>query len=381
MSDLSSAPVVKILLALILSLTSPCWSQVAPDQILKSLEKSLSTRAANFPPANGKALEGAPRTAALLDLRFLLEMEKTLRELSNDPAALQEKVEIEELSRSEQKRTIELRAEANQYRAASLVDPTAKGPRSNPVDKLRKAFERKARKPLLEISKARKSLNREYDRNIPNDRAIDELEEEIATFEKDLAVLRTAFFGNVPDQGFEATLETFGGGPASPLIKKVITARDQVITALRLDPKAVAKDGEVKKGEVGGIRVRSSNLGVVLDNSSSMQPHLPELRKEINNGFPGSHFREVYGCALTWQAGTTTLGQREHVLLAMEDLIIVKRADAIYWFSDLRDPVSPSGLERLRDLLKRSGALFYVSSVDQKPDDDLEDLVTKFRKK
>lgn len=122
-------------------------------------------------------------------------------------------------------------------------------------------------------------------------------------------------------------------------------------------------------------------MGVVLDNSSSMQPHLPELRKQIDNGFPGSHFREVYGCALTWRANPVTLGKRDHVLLAMEDLIIVKKTDALYWFSDLRDPVSPAGLEKLGELLKQSGSLLYVSSVDQKPDGDLEDLITEFKKK
>lgn len=372
---------MKNLIALLLILTSQAWSQDPPEQILNSLDQALAIRKANFPKANGKALEGADRTAALLDLRYLLEMEGVLRELNYDAAALKQQIKIEELSNSEQKRTIDLRADANAYRAAKLIKPTTKGPRSNPVDKLRAAFERKARKPLMEISKARKTLNREYDRNSPNDRTIDKLEAGIDSLEKRVNILRSAFFGNLPDKGFEAALETFGKGPASPLIEKVITARDQVITALRLDPKALAKNDEVKNGEVGGIQVRSSNLGVVLDNSASMQPHLPKLREQIDKGFPGSHFREVYGCALTWHAGLTTLTKRDHVLLAMEDLIIVKQADALYWFSDLRDPVSPDGLDRLDKLLKRSGALFYVSSVDQKPDDELEDLITEFRKK
>jgi len=133
------------------------------------------------------------------------------------------------------------------------------------------------------------------------------------------------------------------------------------------------KSRRIKKGNVGGIQIRSSNLGVILDNSSSMQPHIPELRKEINSGFPGSHFREIYGCSLTWRAGPTTL--------AMEDLIIVKQTDALYWFSDLRDPQAEAGLVHLGELLQRSGALFYVASVDQKPENELEDLITEFKKK
>ena len=103
-------------------------------------------------------------------------------------------------------------------------------------------------------------------------------------------------------------------------------------------------------------------------------------KKEIDKNFPGSHYREIYGCALTWKAAPKALGQREQVILSMEDLIIVKKTDAIYWFSDLRDAQTASGLARLSELLSRSGAAFYVSSVDQKPKDELEPLVTKFSK-
>ncbi len=143
------------------------------------------------------------------------------------------------------------------------------------------------------------------------------------------------------------------------------------------------KSPDVNLATEPDIKVVRNKSGAqqVLDNSSSMQPHLPQLRKEIDSGFPGSHFREVYGCALTWRAGPTKLGKRDLVMLAMEDLIIVKGTDALYWFSDLRDPQSEAGLFRLGDLLQRSGTLFYVASVDQKPDDELEDLITEFKKK
>ena len=101
--------------------------------------------------------------------------------------------------------------------------------------------------------------------------------------------MRPASPSKVPTgKGFEAPLESFGEGPVTSFIKKTLDSRDQILAALRPDPKAPATDGEVKKGEVGGIKVRSSNLGVVLDNSSSMQPHLPELRKQIDTSFPGS---------------------------------------------------------------------------------------------
>ena len=84
----------------------------------------------------------------------------------------------------------------------------------------------------------------------------------------------------------------------------------------------------------------------------------------------------------TSRAGPTKPGsKRDLVMLAMEDLIIVKQTDALYWFSDLRDPQTEAGLVHLGDLLQRSGALFYVASVDQKPENELEDLITEFKKK
>lgn len=372
---------MKHALILFFAALAPLMADRSPAEILSDLEKSFAKRSAKFPKADEDALEGDDRTAPLLHFRYLMEMEAILRELLNDEAELKKQVDHEDFSNSEKNRVLEMRADANDYRAAAISSSDFRESRTSPVDKLRKAYERKAKKSLTEISKNRKLVNKEYDRTRPDERRIGQLEAEISQAEQALSGIQIAFFGSVPVKGFEPPFPTDASGPAAKLLKKVITARDQLLTTLRLDPKAVAKDGKMKKGDVGGIQVRSSNLGVVLDNSSSMQPHLPELRKEIDKGFPGSHFREVYGCALTWKPGPTTLTKRNHVLLAMEDLIIVKKTDALYWFSDLRDPQSEAALFRLSELLQRSGALLYVASVDRKPEDELEDLITEFRKK
>lgn len=369
-------------LTLIFVILTPLFAAESPANLTSALEKSLTKRSAAFPKADVGALEGDDRTAPLLHLRYLLEMEAIVHELLNDETELKQQVEHEDFSGSEKERILEMRAEAAEHRTSSLIAVGFKEPRSSPVAKLHKAYERKAKRSLTEISKNRKLLNRELDRNRPDERRVKKVEEEIDKAEKVLSKIQIAFFGKTPRKGFEAPLPEGASGPAADLLTKVISARDQLLKTLRLDPKqAKAKDGDVKKGDVGGIQVRSSNLGVILDNSSSMQPHIPGLRKEIDSGFPESHYREVYGCALTWRAGPTTLTKREFVMLAMEDLIIVKKTDALYWFSDLRDPQSGPALFRLSELLQRSGALFYVSSVDQKPEDELEDLITEFKKK
>jgi len=374
---------MKIALSLIIALTTSLFAKFEPSDVPGALQKSFTIRSINFPKADADALDGDNRIKALLDLRYLMEMEGILRELLHDPATLRKQVDFADFSGSEKTRIIEMRADAVAYRAESLVTTDFKEPRSSPIKKLLKAFERKAKKPLSEISRNQKSLNQELERNRPDERRVNRLEAGIDANEEILAKIQIAFFGGVPVRGFEAPFEGKPGGEVASLLVKIIAARDQLLKTLRLDPKKkAAPDSEEKKeGMVGGIQVRSSNLGVLLDNSSSMQAHIPKLRKEIDKGFPGSHYRECYGCALTWQASPEAPGKRDFVLLHMEDLIIVKKTDALYWFSDLRDVQSEAGLTRLGELLQRSGALFYVSSVDQKPKDDLEELITVFRKK
>jgi hypothetical protein len=374
---------MKIVLALVCTLITSLFAKIEPAELPGALQKSFTSRAADFPKADADALEGDNRIKALLDLRYLIELEGILRELLHDPATLKKQVDLEDFSSSEKTRIIEMRAEAVAHRAESLVTHDFKEPRSNPIEKLYKIFERKAKRPLSEISRNQKSLNQELERNRPDERRIDRLEAGIETNEKILAKIQTAFFGGVPVRGFEAPFKGKEEGEVASLLVKIIAARDQLLNTLRLDPKRkAAPDSEEKKeGTIGGIQVRSSKLGVLLDNSSSMQPHIPELRKEIDSGFPDSVYRECYGCALIWQAAPPNVGKRDLVLLHLEDLIIVKKTDGLYWFSDLRDPQTEVGLARLAELLERSGALFYVSSVDQKPNDELEELITGFSKK
>jgi len=111
-----------------------------------------------------------------------------------------------------------------------------------------------------------------------------------------------------------------------------------------------------------------------------MNRHLGKLRKEIDQDFPGSLYREVVGCFLTWEPNSTALGVFDRVMLAVEDLLIVEEVDALYWFSDLQDPQSSAAIVRLGELLQRSGAYFYVSSVDKRPGDELKKLITEFKK-
>ena len=375
-----SVEIMRLHTLLLVLIITPIWAKTDPAELLESLEKSFEARAAKLPEFDEKGLQAGDRLKALLDLRYLTVLESILANLNHSEEGLKKQIEIEALSSSEQKRTLEMRQDVVEYRAQSLASEKFKEPRTNPIDKLKKAYDREARKPTMDLAKALKSRDQELDRTSFNERRVDELSAQIKKHQADLVALKIAFFGDAIGKSFETPAEDYAEGPSLELLKKVITARDELLKTLRVDLQAVAQNKEEREGEVAGLHIKSTNLGVVLDNSSSMTPHLEALRKEINTNFPGSHFREIYGCALTWTAAPKALGQRDQVILSMEDLVIVKKTDALYWFSDLRDAQSATGLSRVTELLDRSGAALYVSSVDKKPSDELEPLVAKFSK-
>ncbi|MCX8239633.1 MAG: hypothetical protein OSB05_12500 [Akkermansiaceae bacterium] len=89
-------------------------------------------------------------------------MEGILRELRHDGATLKKQVEVEDFSGSEKSRLIELRAEAVEHQTHSLVTKGFNEPRTSPVKKLNKAYERKSKKPLSEISQNQKRKRRRH---------------------------------------------------------------------------------------------------------------------------------------------------------------------------------------------------------------------------
>ncbi len=67
-----------------------------------------------------------------------------------------------------------------------------------------------------------------------------------------------------------------------------------------------AEEKAMRSGTVYETAINSRNLGVILDNSPSMNPYLEKVRTEINREFSGSHFVEVNGCEL-WHNGGSCL--------------------------------------------------------------------------
>lgn len=327
-------------------------------------------------PAIPKPLEGQDRVPALNHLRLLLEMETFLRELRLDEKTRSKQVNIDTLSSFEKKRLLDLRNDALLEKITLLIDPPRR-PSLRAQEKLQSRFESASKKALSKKSKALKALDKIYSRDFVDKDEKEAQRKLIAEAQTELEELRLAYFGtSATAEGFEQPFEGINPGPAEDLLSKVIKARDLVLKDLRVKNAGIKKnqDGETE-AVISGITVRSENLGVLLDRSGSMTPYLQPLRDEIAKDFPTAHFRECVGCALDWSPGG-----REQVLLFMEDLVIVEKVDAIYWFSDLRDPITPAGLFRLSELRNRGKTRLFALSVDREPPRELEEQIDSFSK-
>jgi hypothetical protein len=194
------------------------------------------------------------------------------------------------------------------------------------------------------------------------------------------------------------------------------------------------KDAEEISEKLYGTEVKSKKLGVILDNSGSMNSYLPALRKEISQKFPNAKFVEIYGNFINRSGGKYLVSinpaqrlvkkplaqnfadckkschhwyylkcskgenpfqkkwfaqsipaKRFHFwmtefqfcnLLAMEALVYHHKVDAIYWFTDLKDNLR-KGLPSLENLVKKTNVKLYIHTVDKKPISPLRSLIKK----
>lgn len=244
-------------------------------------------------------------------------------------------------------------------------------------------YERRTRSFLRDIVRTNKALEKEENSRLPSEKTIEELEEKIEELEENVIKTRLLVYGGGDGNGFERSAPE-GKAAGSVLLAKIVAERDRLLKALRAGGEE-GGENEVKRGQVGNTYLVSANLGVVLDVSGSMKPHIEKLKVEISKTFSGPRYREVVGCNLIgsqlWEYEKSRRGSsRPDTLTVIEELCVVHKVDTIFWFCDLKDEVAPAGIRRLRQLLLRSGAKFYVKSVDQKPDRSLEPLITEFER-
>lgn len=352
------------------------------DQSFQAAHKKYTANQANL----NKPILGANRVPHLRYLRYLIELEDILRQLRGDEATIESQTNIDAFSSSEQRRVRDLRKDALEERILLVIDPPKREASYRDQEKLAKFLAGETKTPLAKIERARKTLGRILSADRVDEDDEKEQDEIIEEAQKALVEIRIACLGSAASlKGFENPFESTAPGAAEALLEEIIEARDLVLADLREkeagDAAPAENDSQGKKEAViAGINVQSENLGVLLDNSSSMTSYLASLRKEITGDFPAAHFRECYGCHLNWNLKLVDPNKYSQVLLFMEDLVIVEKVDALYWFSDLHDPTSAIALQRLANLKQRGNTILYALSVDRAPNRDLEPLVDSFSK-
>lgn len=354
------------------------------------ITKSLEEGKANL-PKDAKAEDLLPdksplRNSTLFHLRYLTHLERTLRMTVIDQETRRVQLKSELLPSGEDRRIVKMWKELEAERFLQLAPP--------PVDKKRRRrrgdddsaeaelngrFGSRAKSLLRKLEVSEERLDTALSRDRQDERLIGKLEKEITVFEAQVEEMRLAYFGDSSTDSFESPFEPAGDAPAEKLLTDVIKSRDALLRVLRGE-EPLKQEGEKKKANIGEMFIESQNLGVILDVSSSMTNFIKPLKEEIAKEFSNPHYREVPGCRMDWSL--IPIGAKpDGSMLAMEDLLIVLKADTIFWFSDLNDGESPQALARLQWLLDISNANFYVNSVGKKPSRGLEPLVTEFRKK
>ena len=175
------------------------------------------------------------------------------------------------------------------------------------------------------------------------------------------------------------------------------------------------KAGEMKEdvtneAELYGTKIKSANLGVVLDNSNSMAAFLPKLREEIGTKFKNSHFVEIYGSILnlgfneditknlwfylTPQKGENPFlkkwycpeypsknihyfvaGLEQDNLSAIAALAMERKVDTIYWFTDMKDKGYDNAEKALGIILTKHNVKLYVHTLSQMPRTSVRNII------
>ena len=170
-----------------------------------------------------------------------------------------------------------------------------------------------------------------------------------------------------------------------------------------------AGDGAEKEGRIFDSTLTAARLAVVLDSSDSMAPYLAKLREEISRDFPHAYFVEVDGCSMRGSATCPwffsaptawanpfsperyipkipTLGERPHssfiswtrsATSALDSMVDLMRADAIYWFCDFDDPTDDAVIRQFARKVMDKKVKFYVHTLDRRTPELLATLAEK----
>ena len=324
-------------------------------------------------------------------LRFLLMLEDDLRLLAAPEDKVDESIAADEFSTQEKRKVASLRQEIREAERERIQEELKEGRGMHSEEKIEKSilrdemsldsiYDRNVSKLKREIEKAQRTVSKEQDEDDPDEERIEELEKQLEKWEEEIAATHRYVYGFELGAGFEREADASDSSAAGKFLAELVAERDKVLKVLRGED--AGGEGEKKGGMVGGSFLYSSNLGVVLDVSGSMTPHIEKLKKEIANTFAAPRYREIKGCRLSGRpaAGLSLPSlSASDTMLVVEDLVAAGRVDTVYWFCDLRDGYDLAAIRRLRQLLRRGGSAFHVKSMAMRPERELKPLIDDFQ--
>jgi hypothetical protein len=369
--------------------------------IRKVLEESASWRTRL---ARAGAIEPIDQRSAHFALVRMLKLENNLTTLAtpSDAGGIDALVSATGLSRTVAQRAVKLRqdiinGDQAKIRSELKVDAGANerneaGRRSrnapDPGDAdeklfkmeldLDKLYESSARKIRRDIATAEKALKSKRSATFRSDDEISRLSGNLDDLKASLDRMFEAFYGFQRGGLLAVPALASVEGPVGDLMREIHAQRTEVEKFL-FEGQLNAEASEKEEGMIGGYSVYSANLGVVLDISGSMTSHIDPLKKEIEKSFPDALYREITGCSLRLSATDRhVVTSRMGTMDVIEELILVRRVDTIYWFCDLQDEQTVAALRYLRFLLKSCDVAFHVKSVGKSPSPLLAPLITEF---
>lgn len=390
---------MKALLYLFLIFGSSLFAAEVPAAAWSALGKRFAEVREDYQRAE-KSYDGDSKSdveklekEALAYLRSLLAYESAVRLLANPKDEVSGLDQIREFSSQERKSIQKLRQEirdADRERVLEALedDVDLAGDEKTAAailkDELRldSYFRSNTRKLESEISKLERELGKVMMKTKRDDPKRQKVKDEIEKTKEQVSSIHAGVFGFSFGGGFREPYDDFLKGEAASLLKDLVGERERVFAYLKGE-QPEGGEGEGKTGTVGGSFLYATDLGVVLDVSGSMTPHLEELREEIESYFEAPRYREVVGCNLNCchfehlrtDRNTTTWA----TMSVVEDLIAVRGVDTVYWFSDLQDAQDSMSLRRLWKLLKRGGTRLHVKSLGKEPSREFEDLIYDFQ--
>jgi len=131
------------------------------------------------------------------------------------------------------------------------------------------------------------------------------------------------------------------------------------------------------EGTILGMEIAADSLALVVDISTSMDPFLPTIRRELRERMPRNPTLHVYGCVIERPSPRPKIenGVAPETITAIDLLTTHSTATTILWITDMADPPNVDGVAYLDKLLRDKGLQLLLISVKNGPTPSVQKVI------